>query len=65
MAVNKVPKLFVDASPGAILTGVARDFCRNWSHQTEIQVKGSHFIQEDSGSEIGRAISAWIQKAAI
>jgi haloalkane dehalogenase len=59
MAQNDVPKLFVDAEPGAILTGPPRDFCRGWHHQTEVRVRGSHFIQEDSGPEIGRAIAAW------
>jgi hypothetical protein len=24
-----------------------------------VTVRGSHFIQEDSGPEIGRAIAAW------
>jgi len=59
MARNDIPKLFVNAEPGAILTGPLRDFCRGWGHQTEVTVKGSHFIQEDSGPEIGRAIADW------
>jgi haloalkane dehalogenase len=59
MARNEVPKLFVNAEPGAILTGAPRDFCRSWHNQTEVTVRGSHFIQEDSGPEIGRAIAAW------
>ena len=28
----------------------------------EITVKGSHFIQEDSPHDIGKAISSWYQK---
>src|SRR6267154_1354852 len=59
MAENNVPKLFVNAEPGAILTGAPREFCREWRNQTEVTVKGSHFIQEDSGPEIGRAIADW------
>jgi len=59
MAGNDVPKLFVNAEPGAILVGAQREFCRAWRNQTEITVRGSHFIQEDSGAEIGRAIAAW------
>ncbi|MGK2741051.1 haloalkane dehalogenase [Tepidicaulis sp. LMO-SS28] len=59
MAENELPKLFVNAEPGAILTGPARDFCRSWKNQTEVTVKGSHFIQEDSPHEIGRAIAEW------
>ena len=59
MAQNEVPKLFVNAEPGAILTGPARDFCRGWRNQKELTVRGSHFIQEDAGPEIGRAIAEW------
>jgi haloalkane dehalogenase len=59
MARNDVPKLFVNAEPGAILTGAPRAFCRSWHNQTEVTVRGSHFIQEDSGPEIGRTIADW------
>ena len=54
-----VPKLFINADPGAILRGRPREFCRTWKNQTEVEVKGIHFIQEDSPDEIGRAIAAW------
>jgi haloalkane dehalogenase len=56
---SEVPKLFVNAEPGAILTGEQREFCRSWTHQREVTVKGSHFVQEDSPDEIGRAIADW------
>jgi len=55
-----VPKLFVDAEPGAILRGAARELCRSWPNQTEVRVKGVHFVQEDSPDEIGRAIAEWL-----
>ena len=58
---SSVPKLFVNAEPGAILTGEQREFCRTWPNQTEVAVPGSHFIQEDSPDEIGRAIAAWLR----
>jgi haloalkane dehalogenase len=64
MAENDIPKLFVNADPGAILVGAQRDFCRNWPNQTEVTVSGSHFIQEDSGPEIGRAIADWFRRQA-
>jgi haloalkane dehalogenase len=65
MAENDVPKLFVNADPGAILVGEQREYCRGWRNQTEVTVAGSHFIQEDSGPEIGRAIAAaFAQRAA-
>lgn len=60
LATSQMPKLFVNAKPGAILRGRARDFCRTWPNQTEVTVKGSHFIQEDSPDEIGEAIAAWL-----
>lgn len=54
-----VPKLFVNADPGAILIGKQREFCRSWPNQTEVTVRGSHFIQEDSPDEIGQAVADW------
>ena len=61
LASSPVPKLFVNADPGAILTGPQRDFCRTWPNQTEVTVHGSHFIQEDSPNEIGEALASWLQ----
>ncbi|HEX3179392.1 MAG TPA: haloalkane dehalogenase [Methylomirabilota bacterium] len=57
-----VPKLFVNAEPGSILTGRQRDFCRRWRNQQEVTVRGSHFIQEDSPTEIGRAIAGFLRR---
>jgi haloalkane dehalogenase len=65
MAQNDIPKLFVNAEPGAILIGAARDFCRSWNSQTEVTVAGSHFIQEDSGPAIGRAVASWMMANSI
>lgn len=58
---SDVPKLFIDAEPGAILVGPAREFCRGWPNQTEVSVAGTHFIQEDSPDEIGAALRRWIE----
>ncbi len=58
---SPVPKLFVNAEPGAILVGEQREFCRTWPNQTEVTVPGIHFIQEDSPDEIGRAIAEWFR----
>lgn len=60
LAVSEIPKLFINAEPGAILTGAQREICRKWPNQTEVTVAGIHFIQEDSPDEIGRAISDWL-----
>ena len=56
---SDVPKLFVNAEPGAILIGEQREFCRSWPNQEEVTVKGNHFLQEDSPDEIGKAIAEW------
>ena len=56
----EVPKLFVNAEPGAILVGAQREFCRRFRNQVEVSVAGSHFIQEDSPSEIAAAIGDWL-----
>ncbi len=57
---SDVPKLFVNADPGAILIGAQREFCRSWPNQSEVTVAGTHFIPEDSADEIGAAIAAWL-----
>jgi haloalkane dehalogenase len=59
LASSDLPKLFVNAEPGAILTGAQREFCRSWPNQQELTVKGIHFIQEDSPDEIGQAVARW------
>jgi pimeloyl-ACP methyl ester carboxylesterase len=59
---SDVPKLFINAEPGAILVGRARDFCRTWPNQEEVTVMGKHFIQEDSPDEIGQSIAKFIRK---
>lgn len=60
MASSEMPKLFINAEPGSILVGKQREFCRSWPNQTEVTVKGLHFLQEDSPTEIGQAVSAWL-----
>lgn len=57
-----VPKLFVNAEPGMILTGAQRETCRSWPDQEEVTVPGLHYIQDDSGPEIGRAIADWVAR---
>jgi haloalkane dehalogenase len=55
-----LPKLFVNAEPGVILVGAQREFCRRWRNQQEVTVRGSHFIQEDSPTELGQAIADFL-----
>ena len=61
LSTSEVPKLFVNADPGALLTGAQREYCRTWPNQKEITVTGSHFIQEDAPQEIGQAIADFLQ----
>ena len=61
LSTSDVPKLFINADPGSLLVGGQREFCRGWPNQTEITVKGSHFVQEDSPDEIGQAVAAFVK----
>ncbi|HEY5828478.1 MAG TPA: haloalkane dehalogenase [Hyphomicrobiaceae bacterium] len=62
LAASPVPKLFINADPGSILIGRQRELCRTWPNQTEITVKGLHFLQEDSPDDIGRALAAFVRR---
>jgi len=53
---SATPKLFINADPGSILVGPARDYCRSWTNQREVTVPGLHFLQEDSADAIAAAI---------
>jgi haloalkane dehalogenase len=58
LAVSPVPKLFINAEPGTISVE-ERAFYRSLPNQTEVSVRGLHFIQEDSPDEIGEALARW------
>ena len=58
---SNIPKLFINADPGSILTGKQREFVRSWNNLKETTVKGNHFIQEHSPSEIGEALKNFLQ----
>ena len=62
LADSAVPKLFINADPGSILTGRQRELCRTWPNQTEVTVPGIHFIQEDAPDAIGTAIAEWMTR---
>ena len=62
LSASDLPKLFINADPGSILIGNQREFCRSWPNQTEVTVKGLHFLQEDSPAEIGKAISSFVSQ---
>ncbi len=58
---DPVPKLFVDADPGSILIGKARELSRGLPAVEVVTVPGLHFIQEDSPVEIGGAVAAFLK----
>ncbi len=62
LATSGVPKLLITSDPGAILSGPMLETARGFRNQSEVTVRGSHFVQEDSGPEIGGAITNWIKK---
>ncbi len=62
LATSDVPKLFVNAEPGSILTGAARERCRRWPNQDEVTVRGAHFLPEDSPTEIGQAVDDFVRR---
>jgi len=62
ISLTSFPKLFVNADPGSILLDPARAFVRKWKNLTEVTVKGTHFIQEDSPHEIGTALKKWLEQ---
>jgi len=60
LALSTVPKLFINAEPGAIVASELRELVRSWPNLSEVTVKGVHFVQEDSPDEIGRAVAEWM-----
>jgi haloalkane dehalogenase len=61
MSQSSLPKLLIVGDPGAIIRGSSLEFCRTWPNQTEITVKGVHFLQEDSPHEIGKALQTFLK----
>jgi haloalkane dehalogenase len=57
---SMIPKLFINAEPGSILTGRQRDYCMGWPNQETVTVEGLHFIQKDAPEEIGEAIGVFL-----
>ena len=61
MSRSPIPKLLVVAEPGVLLKDNVLNFCRSWPNQTEVKVKGIHFLQEDSPDEIGKALQEFVK----
>ena len=56
---SALPKLLVHCEPETVLKGHILDMCRTFLNQTEVTVKGLHYVQEDSPHEIGEALAQW------
>ncbi len=61
---SPLPKLFINAEPGSLLIGRAREFCRSWPNQEAVTVRGIHFMQEDSPDEIGSALARFVRQTS-
>jgi len=48
---------------GTGLTERQRAECRQWPNQTEVTLRGNHFVQEDSPAEMARAIGGFADAA--
>lgn len=57
---SAIPKLLIVGDPGAIIKGRALAFCRAWPNQTEVTVRGVHFLPEDSPDDIGAALQQFV-----
>ena len=58
---SPVPKLWLRGEPGFITNGRLATFCEGLKNQTEVKVKGQHFLQESSGPEIGKAVASFVR----
>jgi haloalkane dehalogenase len=60
----QVPKLLLTFDPGAIMTASTVQWCRDHIAGLEVEHAGPgiHFVQEDSGPSIGRAIGRWRER---
>lgn len=58
---NDLPKLYIDGEPGFFSQGL-RMVTEDWKNQETVKVKGLHFLQEDSPTEIGDAVKDFIQR---
>ena len=56
-----VPKLIINAEPGAVVNDRSRQLIRTWPNLTETTLSGTHFIQEDSADEIGSAVAEFVR----
>lgn len=55
-----IPKLFINAEPGALIASPGRKaICRAWPNTTEVTVAAAHYVPEERPREVADSISAW------
>lgn len=59
---SDVPKLLIRAEPGYLLSSRLYDIVKTWPNQTEVTVKGGHYIQETNPDEVGTAIADFVRR---
>lgn len=59
---SDIPKLLIRADPGYLLSSRLYDIVKTWPNQTEVTVKGGHYIQETNPDEVGTAIADFVRR---
>ena len=59
---SMVRKLWIRPDPGLISGGRFAAFYEGLANQTEVRVKGGHFLQESSGPEVGKAVADFVRE---
>ena len=61
---TEVPKLLLTFDPGGLITEPVVAWCREHIAAVEIEPMGPgmHYVQEDHGPAIGKAIAAWMRR---
>ncbi len=62
LAKSQIPKLYIHVVPETVMKGHILDHVRTFPNQTEVRVKGLHYVQEDNPHEIGTALARWYQE---
>ena len=57
------PIVFLHGNPTSsyLWRNIILESCRKWPNQSEVKVKGLHFLQEDSPHEIGAALQEFVK----
>lgn len=59
---SDLPKLFIDADPGALTVGPLRRFCRTWANQDTVRIPAGHLVPEDNPQALADALVRFVLK---